>query len=58
MSEPLYRVRVLLNDQKSLDVGPAVIKQAAQELRDAIEGQIRLGREKTWKEPIIYPIYR
>lgn len=60
--EPLYRVRVLITDPKTdtdrpLDLGPALIKEAAMLCRDAIEKNIRAGKEKVWHDPIIYPIY-
>jgi len=58
MNEQLYRVRVLVNNEKSLDVSPAMLKEAAESFCDAIKAQIRLGREKLWQDPIIYPIYR
>jgi hypothetical protein len=58
--QQLYRVRVLASDEKgtkSLDVGPAMLKDSAQHFCDTIAGQIRLGKEKLWRDPIIYPIY-
>lgn len=55
--QQLYQVRVLLSDDKAIDVGPKMIKEAAEQFRDAIEANIRLGREKLWHDPIIYPIY-
>ena len=60
--QQLFRVRVLARNPKtdsetSIDVGPAMIQEAAQMLCDAIVKQIRLGKEKTWSDPIIYPIY-
>ena len=56
--DQLYRVRVLVNDDKSVDVSPAMLKEAAEQYCDTIKAQIKLGREKQWKDPIIYPIYR
>lgn len=58
MKETLYRVRVLLSDDKAKDIGPALQKWAAQMLCDEILKQIRIGKEKTWHDPIIYPDYR
>lgn len=60
--QQLFRVRVLAKNPKtesetSIDVGPAMIESAAQQLCDAIVKQIRLGKERTWSDPIIYPIY-
>ena len=55
--QDLYRVRVLLSDDKAIDVGPAMVKECAEHFRDAILTQIRAGKEKTWKDPIIYPVY-
>lgn len=57
MKEPLYRVRVLLSDDKAMDVSPAMIKPAAQMFCDEIIKQIRAGRERQFHDPIIYPIY-
>lgn len=60
--QQLYRVRVLTTNPKtdqeySLDVSPALIEQAAQMYCDAIVMKIREGKEKTWRDPIIYPVY-
>lgn len=57
MKEQLYQVRVLLSDDKAINVFPAMVKDAAQRMVDEITKQIRLGREKTWRDPIIVPIY-
>lgn len=60
--QQLFRVRVLAKNLKtdsetSVDVGPAMVEEHAQRLCDAIVMQIRLGKEKTWSDPIIYPVY-
>ena len=60
--QQLYRVRVLARNPKtgtetSVDVGPAMIHDAAQHLCDKIQMMIRSGKEKTWTDPIIYPDY-
>jgi len=57
MKEQLYHVRVLLSDDKAIDVFPAMVKESAQTVCDEIKKQISLGREKRWHDPIIYPIY-
>lgn len=61
-NQQLYRVRVLAKHPKtgsetSVDVGPAMVHEAAQQLCDKIQMMIRLGKEKTWSDPIIYPDY-
>lgn len=60
--QTLFRVRVLARnpktgDETSIDVGPAVIQEVAQRICDEIKKQILLGKEKTWSDPIIYPVY-
>lgn len=57
MKEQLYQVRVLLSDDKAINVFPAMVKESAQRMVDEITKQIRLGREKAWHDPIIVPIY-
>ncbi len=55
--QQLYQVRVLTGEDKALDVGPKMIRPAAEQFCDAIKAQIRLGKERTWREPIYYPVY-
>jgi hypothetical protein len=60
--QQLYHVRVLARNPKtgsetSIDVGPAMIEEQAQRLRDAIAMKIREGKERDWSDPIIYPVY-
>lgn len=60
--QQLFRVRVLTRNPKTeaetcLDVGPAMPQEYAQQLCDAIVMKIREGKERTWSDPIIYPIY-
>jgi len=59
--QQLFRVRVLSRgksgSETSVDIGPAMMEQAAQALCDAIVMKIRTGKEKTWSDPIIYPVY-
>lgn len=60
--QQLFRVRVLARNVKtdsetSIDVGPAMAEEAAQVLCDAIVKKIREGKERTWSDPIIYPVY-
>lgn len=60
--QQLFRVRVLSRNPKtgsetSIDVGPAMLEEYAQRLCDAITMKIREGKEKTWSDPIIYPVY-
>jgi hypothetical protein len=60
--QPLFRVRVLARNpatgsETSIDVGPAMIEAAAQQLCDTIVMKIREGKERTWSDPIIYPAY-
>ena len=60
--QQLFRVRVLAKSPKteaetSIDVGPAMVEEAAQKLCDAIVMQIRTGKERTWSDPIIYPAF-
>jgi hypothetical protein len=60
--QQLFRVRVLerhpqTGAERSIDVGPAMVEDHAQQLCDAIAMKIREGKEKTWADPIIYPDY-
>jgi hypothetical protein len=55
--QQLYQVRVLLNDDKCVDVGPQMVQESANQFCDAIKAQIRLGKERVWREPIVYPVY-
>lgn len=63
MDKPqLYRVRVLRTNPKteneeSIDVTPALVQEAAKNFCDAIVMQIRLGKERTWRDPVVYPVY-
>lgn len=52
-TQPLYRVQVETSDGNLLPVGPAMIKDAAEQFCAAIGVQIGLGKEKSWSSPHI-----
>lgn len=56
LKQPLYQVVVeQTSDGKTIAVGPAVLKEAADQFAQAIREQIALGREKAWSSPHVVP---
>lgn len=60
--QQLFRVRVLSRNPKSgaetsIDIGPAMIQDAAQMFCDTVVKHIRAGKIHDWSDPIIYPVY-
>lgn len=55
MQKALYQVKVIDRGVPK-SVGPKMIKDAAEQFCRAIEGQIRLGKEKQWSEPIVVKV--
>lgn len=53
MKEALFQVRVIDREGKQMNVGPKMVKDAAEKFADAIAAQVRAGREKDWRDPIV-----
>jgi hypothetical protein len=54
--QPLFQVNVETTEGKHLSIGPAMMQEACAQFAQAIGEQIRLGREKKWRNPQIVPI--
>lgn len=56
LKQPLYQVVVeRTSDGEPIRVGPAILKQAADQFAQTIREQIALGREKEWASPHVVP---
>ena len=53
MKQALFQVRVIDREGKQMNVGPKMLKDAAEKFADAIAAQVRSGREKDWRDPIV-----
>jgi len=53
MRQTLYQVWVLDRSNRQLPVGPRMLKPSAEKFSDAIAMQIKAGKEKDWRDPIV-----
>jgi len=57
LKQPLYQVVVERTlDGAPIAVGPAILKEAADQFAQTIREQIALGREKEWSSPHVVAV--